>query len=72
MCCREIKGLSGTWPILLGTLATMSCRAFGIATGYGLDDRGIRVLVPLGSRIFISPYHPDRLWGPPSLLSNWY
>jgi hypothetical protein len=38
-----------------------------IATGYGLDDR-----VPVGSRIFCSQRRPDRLWGPPSLLSNGY
>jgi hypothetical protein len=30
----------------------------GIATGYGLDDR--EVGVPVGSRIFSSPFHPDR------------
>jgi hypothetical protein len=44
----------------------------GIATGYGLDDRGVGVRVPLGSRIFSSPRPPDRLWGPPNLLSNGY
>jgi hypothetical protein len=43
----------------------------GIATGYGLDDRGVGVRVPVGSRIFSSPRRPDRLWGPPS-LSNGY
>jgi hypothetical protein len=26
----------------------------------------------LGSRIFSSSRHPDRLWGPPNLLSNGY
>jgi hypothetical protein len=26
--------------------------AVGIATGYGLDDRGVGVRVPIGSRIF--------------------
>jgi hypothetical protein len=46
--------------------------AVGVATGYGLDDRGIGVLVAIGSRMFTSPYRSDRLWGPPSLLSNWY
>jgi hypothetical protein len=39
--------------------------AVGIATGYGLDDRGAGVRVPVGSRIFSSPRHPDRLWSPP-------
>jgi hypothetical protein len=43
---------------------------FGITTSYGLDDRGVGVQVPVGSRIFCSPRRPDRLWDPPSLLSN--
>jgi hypothetical protein len=28
--------------------------------------------VPVGSRILIFPLRPDRLWGPPNLLSNDY
>jgi hypothetical protein len=36
--------------------------AVGIATGYGLDDRGVGVRVPLGSRIFSSPRRPDPLY----------
>jgi hypothetical protein len=44
----------------------------GIATGYGLDDRGVGVRAPVGSRIFSSPLRPDRLWSPPNLLSNGY
>jgi hypothetical protein len=36
------------------------------ATGYGLDDQMI------GVRFFSSLPRPDRLWGPPSLLSNGY
>jgi hypothetical protein len=31
----------------------------GIATGYGLDDQGIGVRVPVGARIFSSPRRPD-------------
>jgi hypothetical protein len=46
--------------------------AFGIATGYGLDDQGVGAQVPVGSRIFSSPRHPDWRWGPPSLLFNGY
>jgi hypothetical protein len=40
----------------------------GIVTGSGLDERGVRVRVLVGS----SPHRPDRLWGPPSLLSSGY
>jgi hypothetical protein len=45
--------------------------AVGIVTGYGLEDRGGGVRVPVESRIFSSPQRPERLWGPPS-LSNGY
>jgi hypothetical protein len=47
----------------------------GIATVYGLDNRGVgvrRVRVPVGSGIFSSPSCPDRFWGPPNLLYNRY
>jgi hypothetical protein len=53
-------------------LLNVQIRGAGIATSYGLDDRGVRVWVPVGSRIFPSPNRPDRLWGPPNLLSNGY
>jgi hypothetical protein len=36
--------------------------AVGIATGYGLDDRGVEIRVLVESRMFSSPYRPDRLW----------
>jgi hypothetical protein len=41
------------------------------ATGYRLDNQEVKVQVPVRSRIFSSPHHPDWLWGPPS-LSNGY
>jgi hypothetical protein len=45
----------------------------GIALGYRLDDRGSRVRFPGRSwEVFSSPPRPERLWGPPSLLSNGY
>jgi hypothetical protein len=44
----------------------------GIVTGYGLDDRGVRVRAPIGSRMFCSPCRPDRHWRPPNFLSNGY
>jgi hypothetical protein len=40
-------------------------RSVGIVMGYRLD--GSR-----GKRFFSSPQNPDKLWGPPSLLSNGY
>jgi hypothetical protein len=40
----------------------------GIATSYGLHGRGVGIRAPVASSIFSSPRHPDRLWGPPSLL----
>jgi hypothetical protein len=44
--------------------------AVGIATGYGLDERGVGVRVPVRARIFTSPRRADLFWGPPGLLSN--
>jgi hypothetical protein len=44
----------------------------GIAAGYWLDDGGVGFRVLVGARIFTSPRLPDRLWGPPNLLSNGY
>jgi hypothetical protein len=41
----------------------------GIATGNGLDGRGVAVSVPVRARFF-SSCRPDRFWCPPSLLSN--
>jgi hypothetical protein len=41
-------------------------------TGYELDDRGVKVGVPAGSKIFTSPYCPEWFWDPPNLLSNGY
>jgi hypothetical protein len=52
-------------PILYGSVN-------GIATGCRLVDRGIGVRVQVGARIFSSPRRPDRLCGPPNLLSNGY
>jgi hypothetical protein len=41
----------------------------GIATGYGLDDPGS---ISGNAKFFPFPQRQDRLWGPPSLLSNGY
>jgi hypothetical protein len=48
----------------------MDCdTSVGIVTGYGLDGCGL--IAGRGKRFSSAPQHPDRLWGPPSLLSNW-
>jgi hypothetical protein len=58
----------------LTTLETSRSRdsVVGMATSYGLDDRGVGIRVPVGSRIFSFPNRPDRLWDPPNLLCNEY
>jgi hypothetical protein len=61
----------GTWSLTLRKGHRLTVGA-GIANGYGLYNRRVRVWVPVGSIIFSSPRHPDRLWGPPSLLSSGY
>jgi hypothetical protein len=43
------------------------CSSVGIANGYGLDYRGSN---PGGGEVFRTC--PDRPWGPPSPLYNWY
>jgi hypothetical protein len=40
--------------------------AVGIATGYGLHDRGVGVRVPVGSRIFTSPFVQTGSWVHPT------
>jgi hypothetical protein len=61
------------WLIMhMNVLPLSQDSAVSIATGYGLDDRGVGVRVPVRSRIFSSPLRPDRLCGPPTLLSNGY
>jgi hypothetical protein len=67
------------WSILLYKFLYFTVNSPGnrhssvcIATGYGLDDRGVGVRVPVESRIFSPQSSLDRLWGPPNLLSNGY
>jgi hypothetical protein len=52
---------------VLGARITVS-----IETVHGLDGQGVRVRVPVGALFFSSPNHPDRFWGPPSILSRGY
>jgi hypothetical protein len=41
----------------------------GMETGCGL---GVQFSSPARAKNVPPPYHPDRLWGPPGLLFNWY
>jgi hypothetical protein len=70
-CCNKMIGWKWIYSIYLCLIRSQD-GVIGIATSYGLDDRGVRVRVPVGSRIFSSPNCPDRLWGPPNLLSTGY
>jgi hypothetical protein len=64
----SLYGLSGSYCYFWRSRDS----SVGIATGYGLDDRGVGVRVPVGSRMFFSSRRPDRFWSPPNLLSNGY
>jgi hypothetical protein len=63
-------------PSQLGSFQCSSTFRFtfraGIATVYELEGRGLGVRLPVRARFSFSPRRPDRLWGPPSHLSNSY
>jgi hypothetical protein len=72
-----IDGLEGIWKestvktyIFYALPGWIRDSVVGIANSNGLDDRGVGVRIPVGSRILSSPDRPDRLWDPPNLLSN--
>jgi hypothetical protein len=64
----KVRQTRGTVIVLYLCITQLTLQA----TGYGLDNRGVGFRVPVGSRIFTSPRRPDRLLGPPNLLSNGY
>jgi hypothetical protein len=69
----QTKKWEGYKITLLHTSMLLAGRAQSvelIATGWTTEGSEFRVSV--GSRIFTSPCRPERLWGPPSLLSNGY
>jgi hypothetical protein len=69
-----IRYLVEQTEIFLRTVAYSRSRdsAVGIVTGYGMDDRRVRVRVLVRSRIFSSSRRPDLLRGPHNLISNGY
>jgi hypothetical protein len=56
------------WSELSHDIGRSRDSSVDIATGCGLDDEGIGVRFPVGSRIFSSP-RLGRLWDPPNFLS---
>jgi hypothetical protein len=70
--CNLINNFCSSWWLFTINIPRFLDSGAGIATGYGLDDRGFGVRVAVGARIFSFPRCPDRLWGPPNLLSNGY
>jgi hypothetical protein len=54
------------------TDTTVDLPTVGIASGYRLDEQGVGVRVPAGSRIFFSPCRPDWLCGSPNALFSGY
>jgi hypothetical protein len=62
---RPVNGRPAVWTKF--GLHLSPCELKKLATSYGLEDSGVGVQIPLGSRIFFSPRRPGRLWGPPNL-----
>jgi hypothetical protein len=74
MYINTIADLINNFQILLLYIMSYVSRdsVVGRATGYGLNDREVGVRSLVEARIFSSPNHPDRIWDPPSFLSNGY
>jgi hypothetical protein len=60
--CMQISSSFLSFLLFLGGRNS----AVDIATGYGLDGRGVGVRVPVRARFFSSPVRPDRFWGQPA------
>jgi hypothetical protein len=70
--CKQNTKNKEIYIIIIIIIITDRDSAVSVATGYVLDDRGVGVRVPVEGRFFSPPQRPDRLRGPPSLLSNGY
>jgi hypothetical protein len=62
------------WTWILSLFLNHGSRgsSVSIVSDYGLDDRAIEVRSPAQAADFFRPLCPDRLWGPPRILSNGY
>jgi hypothetical protein len=54
------------------TIMIVAIRVLEIATGYGVDTKGVEVRLPVEARIFSSLPCPDLFWVPPTLLFYGY
>jgi hypothetical protein len=68
MSCSPNCPNSILWPVPVAAQGS----SVNIVSDYGLDNRAIEVRFPAGAKDFFSSFCPHRLWGPPSLLYNWY
>jgi hypothetical protein len=70
-CSVDVQVYVDPWPIS-SVKYVFSTRdsSVSIETGYGMDGKGS--IPGRGRRFLCSQQRPDRLWGPPSLLSNGY
>jgi hypothetical protein len=69
---RPLRFISHYQHLTSYSLSKSRDSSVGIATGNGLDNLGVGVRVLIRPRFFSSPCPPDRIWRPPSLLSNGY
>jgi hypothetical protein len=61
----KVHDVSSQNTIILLLTIVRQDSTVGMATGYELDNQGVGVQDPVGSRIFSSPRNPGRLWGHP-------
>jgi hypothetical protein len=72
----SVSVIASSRPILFSFLSPIRDSVVGIATGYGLDGRGVGVRVLVGSRIFSTSCRPalgsiqPRVQGTPGALSR--
>jgi hypothetical protein len=72
LCLRMYVCASYSRRGIFRYLQRLRISVVGIASSYGLKERGVGVRVPVVSRIFSSPRRRDRLGGSPNLLFNAY
>jgi hypothetical protein len=78
ICCLHLQRILPWRRIISSSFTPLIWKQRGAGIAQSVErlgtgwTTGVGVQVLVGSRIFSSPCHPDRFWGPPSLLSNGY